>query len=115
MIYENILRLCQERGISIRQLEEASGVGNGIIHNWKIRSVPTVDKLKQVADYLNVTLDELVREHKKAPSGVILLRTAGATVLRDDFHSIEELLRKIRGYCETGDDWTVKLEMGRIG
>lgn len=115
MIYQNILRLCQERGITIRRLEEAAGVGNGIVHNWKTRSVPKVDKLKKVADYLNVTLDELVSEHEKVPSGVILLRAAGATVLRDDFHSAEELLRKVRGYCEAGDGWTVKLEMGSDG
>lgn len=113
MIYQNILRLCQERGITIRQLEEQSGVGNGIVHNWKTRSVPKVDKLKKVADYLNVTLDELVSEPEKATRGIILLRIGKATVLRDDFHSARELCRKVRDYCYDGDGWTVKLEMGQ--
>ena len=61
MIYENIVQLCKERGISIRQLEKQLGMGNGIIAKWKTKS-PTVAKLKMVAVYLNVSLDELCNE-----------------------------------------------------
>lgn len=61
MIYDNIARLCKERGISIRQLEKRLDLGNGIIAKWQTRS-PTVAKLKVVADYLSVSLDALCAE-----------------------------------------------------
>lgn len=60
LIYENIVRLCAERGISVRALEKAVGLGNGVIGAWRRKS-PRVDKLLRVADFFGVTLDELVR------------------------------------------------------
>ena len=60
MIYKNILTLCEARNISVRRLERETGIGNGVIAEWKQRH-PRVDKLLAVADYFGVTLDELVR------------------------------------------------------
>ncbi len=61
MIYNKIRRLCDERGISIRDLGRACGLGFRSIENWKDHS-PTVANLKAVADYLGVTVDELLRD-----------------------------------------------------
>ena len=61
MIFTNVSRLCRERGISISRLERDLGIGNATIRNWNVSS-PTVDKLKRVADYFGVTLDELYRK-----------------------------------------------------
>lgn len=58
---QNIKRLCAAQGISIRQLEIALGYVNGIIGRWDINR-PSVDRVKAVADYLGVTVDELLRE-----------------------------------------------------
>ena len=60
MIYENILALCRAQNISVRRLEEKTGLGNGVIAGWKQKH-PRTDKLLAVADYFGVTLDELVR------------------------------------------------------
>lgn len=61
MIFTNVSRLCKDRGISIARLERDLGIGNATIRNWNVSS-PTVDKLKLVADYFGVTLDELLAE-----------------------------------------------------
>ena len=61
MIFTNVSKLCKQRGISIAKLERETGLGNATIRGWETSS-PTVDKLKAVADYFNVTVDELLSE-----------------------------------------------------
>lgn len=59
LIYSNIRKLCSDRGITIRDLEKACGLGFKSIENWK-NHMPTVDNLKAVADFFGVTVDELL-------------------------------------------------------
>lgn len=58
MIVQRIKSLCRDRGISMRKLERETGIGNGVIARWE-KSNPTVENLGKVADYFNVTIDEL--------------------------------------------------------
>lgn len=62
MLVENIRCLCRERGVSIQQLERELGFGNGTIRRWG-ENAPSVDKVKAVADYFGVTVDELLTDH----------------------------------------------------
>lgn len=64
MIYENIRRLCRERGISITRLEQDTGLGNGTVCRWR-QCDPTVTRLKLVADYFGVTLESLLASAKQ--------------------------------------------------
>ena len=61
MLYDKIKKECTKREISIRLLEERTGLSNGVISKWKSVS-PTLDNVKKVADYLGVTVDELVSD-----------------------------------------------------
>lgn len=61
MIYTNVSILCQSIGISIAKLEKELGFGNSTIRGW-VNSSPTVEKLKAVADYFGVTVDDLLAE-----------------------------------------------------
>ena len=61
VILDNIRMMCAKRGISTFVLERELGFGDGTIIKWKTAS-PTVGKLKRVADYFGVTVDELLRE-----------------------------------------------------
>lgn len=61
MILENIERLCRERKISIAALEREAGIGNGVIRRWG-KLNPRVDLLKRVADRLEVSVDDLLKE-----------------------------------------------------
>ena len=64
MIYTNISNLCREKGISIAKLERETGLGNATVRGWA-NSSPTVEKLKAVADYFNVTVDSLLSEQSQ--------------------------------------------------
>lgn len=59
MIFTNISKLCKKNNISIAKLERETGLGNATVRNWSTSS-PTVDKLKLVADYFGVSVDDLL-------------------------------------------------------
>lgn len=63
MIATNIKRLCDARGTTFCEVERATGLGNGVIRRWD-ESSPRIDKLKLVADYFGVTVDELMKKHE---------------------------------------------------
>ena len=68
MIYANILAICEARGIPIRKLERDCGIGNGVVRRWD-EGHADVWLVKAAADYLDVTVDDLLREpedNKKA-------------------------------------------------
>lgn len=64
MLVENIRALCREHGISVRQLERALGFSNGIISSWNTKD-PALTRIKAVADYFGVTIDDLLMEKRK--------------------------------------------------
>lgn len=61
MIATKIRALCEAKGVTVREVEAATGISNGVIRRWDEMS-PRSDKLKAVADYFGVTVDELLRE-----------------------------------------------------
>ena len=63
-LYTNIRTICGQRRLSISELERATGLGNGVVRKWNAAS-PTLRTVIAVADFLNVTLDELVRPQGK--------------------------------------------------
>lgn len=58
---QKIKALAKERGVTIQQLEQECGIGQRSIYNWDT-SVPAVDKVKAVADFFGITIDELMKE-----------------------------------------------------
>ena len=64
MIYDNVCRLAEKRGLTIQQLEKKAGVGNGVVCKWKTYT-PRVRTLQKIADVLGVTVNTLLREEKK--------------------------------------------------
>ena len=62
-MYNKIRILCEKKGVSITRVEKETGLSNGAIGKWK-DSTPTVEKLKKVADYFGVTVDELITEQE---------------------------------------------------
>ena len=64
MILRNIETLCRERGISIAALERELGFGNATVRGWA-SSEPGVGKVKRVAEFFGVTVDELLAEREK--------------------------------------------------
>ena len=58
-LIERIRRLCAERGISVRQLEIATGITERTIGRWDV-NIPSVDKVQKVAEYFGVSIDYLM-------------------------------------------------------
>lgn len=65
MILDNIRTLCKEKGTTIRAVERDTGLGNGVIARWDTSS-PRVENVKLVADYFDVTVDELLSDKNGA-------------------------------------------------
>ncbi|MCJ0522194.1 helix-turn-helix domain-containing protein [Enterococcus cecorum] len=61
MIYTRILKLAKKQGYSIRKIESICNFSNGTIRSWRLNNNPPVRKLKQVADLLGVSVDELIK------------------------------------------------------
>lgn len=60
LIYDRIKELCTQKGISIYRLEKDLGFSSCSICKWKTSS-PSVDKVQKVADYLDVTVNYLLK------------------------------------------------------
>lgn len=58
-LYERIRNLAQQHKISLAELERSLQFSNGIISTWKF-SNPSIDKVKKVANYFNVSIDYLL-------------------------------------------------------
>lgn len=61
MIYENIVKLCKERGVSIARLERECGFGNATIRGW-VTSSPSIAKVQKVAEFFGVSVEELLKK-----------------------------------------------------
>lgn len=58
-LFERVVELCKEKGISQRQLQIELGMSIGSLSKWKT-SMPGSGLLKRAADYFNVSTDYLV-------------------------------------------------------
>lgn len=70
-----LLRLRNARGISLRQLEEMSGINKSTLHKWETdKSLPTRDGLAKLAQLYNVTAAWLMfgRENESTEHGELL-------------------------------------------
>ena len=61
MLYNKVVEFCKKEGIPVYVFEKECGLGNGTIRGWK-NSSPSVENLKKVADYFDITVDELISE-----------------------------------------------------
>ncbi len=56
-----IKELCAQNHITVAELERNLGIGNGTIGRWE-NSYPRANNLKAVADYFNVSMENLMGE-----------------------------------------------------
>lgn len=61
MLYDKIKEVAQTRNVSIYRIERDLKFSNGSLRKWN-NSTPSVTSLKKVANYLDVTLDELLED-----------------------------------------------------
>lgn len=61
MLFDNVLALCKEKGITIARLEREAGLGNATVRGWE-NSTPNIVTIKKVADYFGVGIDDLLSQ-----------------------------------------------------
>lgn len=59
MILNTIKSMCQDKGITVTQLEQTLGFSPGSIFKWA-KHDPRLSAVKAVADYFGVTVDDLL-------------------------------------------------------
>lgn len=60
MYYETIARLAKKRGVSIKAIEQATGLGNGTIGKWRSLK-PNIGNLEKVANFLEVSVVDIIK------------------------------------------------------
>lgn len=61
MLYDNVKKLCDKKGISIGKMEKDLQLSNGSICKWN-ENEPGIRKVQKVAEYLGVSIEELLKE-----------------------------------------------------
>lgn len=61
MFYENLKKLCDERGTTPTAVAKAIGISTSMTANWKKGGMPRGDTLQKLADYFGVSTDHLLR------------------------------------------------------
>lgn len=60
MLFDNVRALCNKRNIAISKLEDDLGFPRSYICKWN-KNEPGIRKVQKVADYLGVTIEELLK------------------------------------------------------
>lgn len=77
-LYFNIKRLCQERGITINQLEKELGFGAGSIGKFQTSS-PSIEKICRIAKNFDVSVDQLCGLDQERSNGKLENRLVSDT------------------------------------
>lgn len=59
-VFERIIDLCKERNVTVKKLSEDLGFAESLIRKWKSTSSPSIDKVRMVAEYFDVSTDYLI-------------------------------------------------------
>lgn len=98
--FERIKKISRDKGWSLQNVATKAGLGTNSIYKWK-EQTPKLDKLKQVADVLDVSVDYLLGEedNPKAPQAVDLNDDSnyytfdGKPVSKEDMELFKRLMR----------------------
>ena len=60
-IFDNVKAFADQKGMSIMEIEKSAGLGNGTIGRWRTAD-PKINSLQAVANVLNVSLTDLLKE-----------------------------------------------------
>lgn len=60
MIYQNIKSIAKSQNISVRKIEQETGLTPNSIYHWD-NTIPSVEKVFKVAQYLGVSVESLMK------------------------------------------------------
>lgn len=62
MVYQKILKYCNENNLSIAAFEKKCEIGNGTIGAWKDGSRPSLNTLEKIEKVTGITVSEWLKE-----------------------------------------------------
>lgn len=86
-LYEQIRDIAKSKGYSINRLEKELGFARSSINKFN-KNVPSVEKLQQIADLLNVSLDSLLSGKEESMQKEITLTAKDERDIKKDLDSI---------------------------
>lgn len=66
MFYDNLLKVCEKKGVKLTPLVVKLGLSRGNIDNWKKGTIPGGDVLIKLAEALDTTPNELLGIEKES-------------------------------------------------
>lgn len=72
MFWNNLVLLCNKRNISPNTVALSLGLSNATATKWKQGAIPRNTTLKKIADYFNITVDELLEGSQEKEKGTLL-------------------------------------------
>ena len=116
-LFERTKEISKKRGMSLQDAAKSAGIGINSIYQWK-KQTPSVDRIKLVADVLNVSVDYLLgntddmHANKKADTSSDDLKEYfdEHPVLKFDGKEIPDAeMNIIKRILEDMDDWYFRL------
>lgn len=92
---DRIKKLCEDHGITVTILEERTKIPNNTIYQWNKRK-PSIDRLEQVADYFNVSVDYLLGRTCEKEIQTIAAHHDGEEWTEEELEEIERFKEFIR-------------------
>ena len=87
-LYENVKEAAKSKGYSINRLEQELGFARSYIGKFKTIT-PSADKIKKIADFLDVSPDYLMTGKEKEDGPKYYLNDETAAIAQDIFKSKE--------------------------
>lgn len=66
MFYDQLEKICKEKGMSITPMVVDLGLSKGNIRNWKNGTLPKFETRLKIAEYLNIPIEKLMTEQELA-------------------------------------------------
>lgn len=97
MFYENLKRICAEKGTSPTTAAIAAGLSSAAPVYWKRGSVPKADTVQKLADFLGVTVNDLLTDtpapsklHREPGEKIAVLSTVGAGIPLEAINTFDQ-------------------------
>lgn len=75
-----IEKLCLEKNIPVKEMLVQSGLSRNVVDNLKKGSVPSVDKVAQIADYFGCSVDYILgRTNEPQINSINIIKTGNIT------------------------------------
>lgn len=101
--FNNIKKLCSAKGISVTALGQELGLSNATTAGWRKGSQPRGKTLKMIADYFNVTVDQLMDSpiiNISDNHGIIGSTHAPVTIINGSERTLSEQAVELLGIFE---------------